>query len=81
MATNMKTARKSAAADEAVEAKTASDGSVASAADRVSESILQGIRSGSFVPGQHLLEPDLTRRLGISRSRVYRRLRRGDVAG
>lgn len=81
MATSMKTAQKSAAADDVAEAKTASDGSVASAADRVSESILQGIRSGSFVPGQHLLEPDLTRRLGISRGSLREALKHLAAAG
>jgi DNA-binding GntR family transcriptional regulator len=38
-----------------------------SAVDKVSDTIIRGIRSGQFVPGQHLVEPDLTRRLGISR--------------
>ena len=35
---------------------------VSSASDKVSEGIIRGIRSGAFVPGQHLVEPDLTRR-------------------
>lgn len=81
MATNLKTARKSAAADDNSEMKATGDGSVASAADRVSESILQGIRSGSFVPGQHLLEPDLTRRLGISRGSLREALKHLAAAG
>ncbi len=37
------------------------------AMEKVALAITAGIRSGAFVPGQHLLEPDLTRRLGISR--------------
>lgn len=39
----------------------------ASVTEKVSEAIIRGIRQGTFVPGQHLVEPDLTRRLGISR--------------
>jgi len=42
-------------------------GTAESTTDRVAEAITSGIRSGIFVPGQPLLEPDLTRRLGISR--------------
>jgi DNA-binding GntR family transcriptional regulator len=57
------------------------ESSVASVADRVSESILQGIRSGTFVPGQHLLEPDLTRRLGISRGSLREALKHLAAAG
>lgn len=52
-----------------------------SASDRVAESIIQGIRSGSFVPGQHLLEPDLTRRLGISRGSLREALKHLSAAG
>src|SRR5258705_13667291 len=37
---------------------------VESALDRVAYAVTQGIRSGIFVPGQHLLEPELTRRIG-----------------
>ena len=33
----------------------------------ISEYLRQGVRSGKFVPGQHLLESDLTRQLGCSR--------------
>ncbi|MFM2371143.1 MAG: hypothetical protein RIS85_865 [Pseudomonadota bacterium] len=46
-----------------------------SAADKVSEAIIRGIRSGTFVPGQHLVEPDLTRRLGISRGSLREALK------
>jgi DNA-binding GntR family transcriptional regulator len=46
-----------------------------SATDKVTEAIVQGIRSGAFVPGQHLLEPDLTRRLKISRGSLREALK------
>lgn len=46
-----------------------------SASDKISEAIIQGIRSGMFVPGQHLLEPDLTRRLKISRGSLREALK------
>lgn len=46
-----------------------------SAADKVSEAIIRGIRAGTFVPGQHLVEPDLTRRLGISRGSLREALK------
>jgi len=81
MATNLKTARKTAGTDDNSDSKTTGEGSLASAADRVSEAILQGIRSGSFVPGQHLLEPDLTRRLGISRGSLREALKHLAAAG
>lgn len=48
---------------------------VGSAADKVSEAIIRGIRAGTFVPGQHLVEPDLTRRLGISRGSLREALK------
>ena len=35
--------------------------------EKISEHLKVGIRSGRFVPGQHLLESDLTRQLGCSR--------------
>jgi DNA-binding GntR family transcriptional regulator len=46
-----------------------------SAVDKVSDTIIRGIRSGLFVPGQHLVEPDLTRRLGISRGSLREALK------
>lgn len=52
-----------------------------SAADKVSEAIIRGIRSGAFVPGQHLVEPDLTRRLGISRGSLREALKHLAAAG
>jgi DNA-binding GntR family transcriptional regulator len=53
----------------------------ASPIDKVTDAITQGIRSGVFVPGQHLLEPDLTRRLGISRGSLREALKHLAAAG
>jgi DNA-binding GntR family transcriptional regulator len=52
-----------------------------SASDRVADSILQDIRSGRVVPGQHLLEPELTARLGISRGSLREALKHLAAAG
>jgi DNA-binding GntR family transcriptional regulator len=52
-----------------------------SATDKVTEAIIQGIRSGAFVPGQHLVEPDITRRLGISRGSLREALKHLSAAG
>jgi len=52
-----------------------------SATDKVADAITQGIRAGIFVPGQHLLEPDLTRRLGISRGSLREALKHLAAAG
>ena len=52
-----------------------------SAADKVAETIIRGIRAGTFVPGQHLVEPDLTRRLGISRGSLREALKHLAAAG
>jgi DNA-binding GntR family transcriptional regulator len=57
------------------DADAANEGSAASAADKVAETILRGIRAGTFVPGQHLLEPDLTRRFNISRGSLREALK------
>jgi DNA-binding GntR family transcriptional regulator len=43
--------------------------------DRVAEAIRAGIRAGLFVPGQHLVEADLTQQLQISRSSLREALR------
>jgi DNA-binding GntR family transcriptional regulator len=51
------------------------------AVEKVSEIIVRGIRSGAFVPGQHLLEPDLTRRLGISRGSLREALKHLSAEG
>ncbi|MGD9664854.1 MAG: GntR family transcriptional regulator [Novosphingobium sp.] len=52
-----------------------------SASDRVAEAILQDIRSGRLVPGQHLLEPELTSRLGKSRGSLREALKHLAAAG
>jgi DNA-binding GntR family transcriptional regulator len=52
-----------------------------STTEKVTETITQGIRAGVFVPGQHLLEPDLTRRLGISRGSLRESLKHLAAAG
>ena len=57
------------------------DGGTGSAVDKVSDTVIRGIRSGVFVPGQHLLEPDLTRRLGISRGSLREALKHLSAAG
>lgn len=54
----------------------ATAGDVTTVTDRVSQAIRQGIRSGRFVPGQHLVEVDLTQKLGISRSSLREALKR-----
>lgn len=59
----------------------ASETGSASAVDKVSDTIIRGIRSGLFVPGQHLIEPDLTRRLGISRGSLREALKHLSAAG
>lgn len=52
-----------------------------SATDWVLQSIARGIREGTFVPGQHLLEPALTRRLNISRGSLREALKHLAAAG
>lgn len=52
-----------------------------SASDRIADAILQDIRSGRLVPGQHLLEPELTSRLGISRGSLREALKHLAAAG
>jgi DNA-binding GntR family transcriptional regulator len=49
--------------------------------DRVADAITSGIRSGAFIPGQHLPESDLTRRLGISRGSLREALKHLAAAG
>lgn len=51
------------------------------ATDKVINAISDGIRTGLFVPGQHLLEPDLTRRLGVSRGSLREGLKHLAAAG
>lgn len=49
--------------------------SAQSTSDRVAEAILYEIRVGRLVPGQHLLEPELTAKLGISRGSLREALK------
>lgn len=56
-------------------------GGAASATDKVTDAITRGIRAGTFVPGQHLLEPELTRRLAISRGSLREALKHLAAAG
>ncbi len=51
------------------------------AVDKVADTIIRGIRSGIFVPGQHLVEPDLMQRIGISRGSLREALKHLSVAG
>jgi DNA-binding GntR family transcriptional regulator len=62
-------------------AQTRLESSTESATDRVTDAITNGIRAGIFVPGQHLLESDLTRRLGISRGSLREALKHLAAAG
>ena len=45
-------------------------------AERVAQSIIDGIRAGTLAPGQRLIEADLTRGLGVSRGPVREATRR-----
>jgi DNA-binding GntR family transcriptional regulator len=56
-------------------ARRARSGSVSSP-DRVVEAILDGIRSGRYVPGQKLIEADLTHDHQVSRGPVREALKR-----
>jgi DNA-binding GntR family transcriptional regulator len=47
-----------------------------SSPDRVVDTIVQGIRAGRYVPGQKLIEADLTHDLGLSRGPVREALKR-----
>jgi DNA-binding GntR family transcriptional regulator len=47
-----------------------------SSPDRIVESIVDGVRSGRYVPGQKLIEADLTHGLGVSRGPVREALKR-----
>ncbi len=52
-----------------------------SSPDRVVEAIVQGIRSGRYVPGQKLIEADLTHGLRVSRGPVREALKRLTAEG
>lgn len=66
---------------QATKAGAADENAQMSASDRVADAILQDIRSGRLVPGQHLLEPELTKRLGISRGSLREALKHLAAAG
>lgn len=51
------------------------------ATDKVIDAITHGIHTGAFAPGQHLLEPELTRRLGVSRGSLREGLKHLAAAG
>lgn len=59
----------------------AEDVGTSSSSDRVVAAIIKGILSGRYVPGQKLIEADLTHTLGISRSPVREALKRLDAQG
>lgn len=52
-----------------------------SSSDRVVAAIIKGILSGRYVPGQKLIEADLTHSLGMSRGPVREALKRLDAQG
>lgn len=52
-----------------------------SSSDRVVAAIIKGILSGRYVPGQKLIEADLTQTLGMSRGPVREALKRLDAQG
>jgi DNA-binding GntR family transcriptional regulator len=52
-----------------------------SSPDRVVEAITDGIRAGRFVPGQRLIEADLTHNLKVSRGPVREALKRLSAEG
>lgn len=58
-----------------------SGGRPPNAADQVYDAIIQGLRTGVFVPGQNLVEPDLAARLGVSRGPVREGLKLLEAAG
>lgn len=54
---------------------------VGSSADKVVDYVTHGVLSGRLVPGQRLVEIDLTRAVAVSRGPVREALRRLEVAG
>jgi len=52
-----------------------------SSPDRIVEAIVEGIRAGRFVPGQRLVEGDLTHNLNVSRGPVREALKRLSAEG
>jgi DNA-binding GntR family transcriptional regulator len=64
-----------------VKATETEDDALQSAPDRAVEFITEGILEGRIVPGQRLIENDLTRPLGFSRGPVREAFRRLDAQG
>lgn len=62
--------------EESAESNTSRD-----AIQRVVDGVVQGIRVGQLVPGQHLVENDLTRRFGVSRGSLREGLKRLEADG
>jgi len=62
-------------------AQTANTDSDISSSDRVVEHILSSILAGRYVPGQRLVEADLTHMLAVSRGPVREAFRRLDALG
>ncbi len=67
--------------DNAVHTPASDDEALQSAPDRAVEFITEGILEGRIVPGQRLIENDLTRPLGFSRGPVREAFRRLDAQG
>ncbi len=61
--------------------KRTANASRVSSPDRVVEAITDGIRAGRFVPGQRLIEADLTHNLKVSRGPVREALKRLSAEG
>ena len=61
--------------------KRAANAGRVSSPDRVVEAITDGIRAGRFVPGQRLIEADLTHNLKVSRGPVREALKRLSAEG
>lgn len=57
------------------------DATRASSSDRVVAAIVGGILSGRYVPGQKLIEADITQAVGMSRGPVREALKRLDAEG
>lgn len=57
------------------EAASLGSGAATGTTEKVADTIRNGIRTGQFVPGQHLVEAELTLRLQISRSSLREALR------
>lgn len=65
----------------AAEPERAAASDSASSPDKVVDAIHRGILAGRYVPGQKLIEADLTQSLGVSRGPVREALKRLDAEG